>query len=260
DIDNAIVIVDKEMTENQLREMTKNLRLSKSVILGDTGVLNNEKLRFKNEPARHKVLDMIGDLALIGVPLKAQILAARPGHKANVEFAKQIRKLYQQKKIEKKYQFVKKEGVIFDANAIMRILPHRYPFVMVDKIVELKMGEKVVGVKNVTVDEPFFTGHFPGQLVMPGVLILEALAQTGGILLLQSLGDFQNQLVYFMGINNAKFRKPVVPGDQLILEVDLVNQRSKTFQFKGRAIVDGNIAAEAEFMAAIVEKEKQSQV
>ncbi len=257
DIDNAIVIVDKEMNQAELDTLLKRLKLSKNVILGDNGILNNEKLRFKNEPARHKVLDLIGDLALIGAPLKAQILAARPGHKANVEFARQIRKLYQQKKLERKYQFVKKEGVIFDANAILRILPHRYPFVMVDKIVELKMGERVVGVKSVTINEQFFVGHFPGQMVMPGVLILEALAQSGGILLLNSIDDIENNLVYFMAINNAKFRKPVVPGDQLILEVDLVNQRSKTFMMKGKALVDGNVVAEADFMAAVVPKEQK---
>lgn len=257
DIDNAIVIIDKEIEQKELDKLLQNLKLNKNVVLGDDGILNNEKLRFKNEPARHKVLDLIGDLALIGAPLKAQILAARPGHKANVEFVRQIRKLYQQKKLEKKYQFVKKEGVIFDANAILRILPHRYPFVMVDKIVELKMGERVVGVKSVTINEQFFVGHFPGQMVMPGVLILEALAQSGGILILNSIEDFENSLVYFMAINNAKFRKPVVPGDQIILEVDLVNQRSKTFMMKGRALVDGNVVAEADFMAAVVPKEQK---
>ncbi len=257
DIDNAIVIIDKEMEQKELDQLLGKLHLEKNVVLGDNGILNNEQLRFKNEPARHKVLDLIGDLALIGVPLKAQILAARPGHKANVEFARQIRKLYQQKKLEKKYQFVKKEGVVFDANAILRILPHRYPFVLVDKIVDLKMGERVVGIKCVTTNEHFFTGHFPGQMVMPGVLILEALAQTSGILLINSIPDFENSLVYFMAINNAKFRKPVVPGDQLILEVDLVNQRSKTFQMKGKAIVDGELAAEAEFMAVVVPKENK---
>ncbi len=256
DIDNAVVIVDRKLSADELNKLADKLKIKHPLFLGENGILNNETLRFKNEPARHKVLDLIGDLALIGVPLKAQILAARPGHKANVEFARMIRKLYQQKKLEKKYQFIKKEGVVFDANAILRILPHRYPFVLVDKIVELKMGEKVVGIKNVTINEPYFQGHFPGQMVMPGVLIIEALAQTSGILLLNSIPDFENSLVYFMAINNAKFRKPVVPGDQLILEVELVNQRSKVFTMKGRAIVDGNLAAEAEFMAAVVPKEE----
>jgi UDP-3-O-[3-hydroxymyristoyl] N-acetylglucosamine deacetylase/3-hydroxyacyl-[acyl-carrier-protein] dehydratase len=256
DIDNAIVIVDRKLSEDELNNLAKKLNIQHPLFIGENGILNNEPLRFKNEPARHKVLDLIGDLALIGVPLKAQILAARPGHRANVEFARMIRKLYQQKKLEKRYQFVKKEGVVFDANAILRILPHRYPFVLVDKIVELKMGEKVVGIKNVTINEPYFQGHFPGQMVMPGVLIIEALAQTSGILLINSIKDFENSLVYFMAINNAKFRKPVVPGDQLVLEVELLNSRSKTFTMKGRAIVDGNLAAEAEFMAAVVPKEE----
>ena len=150
-----------------------------------TEFLITKNLRFKNEPVRHKLLDLIGDLALIGAPLKAQILAARPGHKANVEFAKQVRKLYQQKKLLKKFQFVKKEGVVFDANAIERILPHRYPFLLVDKIIDLEIDKRVVGVKSVTANEPFFPGHFPGNPIMPGVLILEAMAQTGGIFLLR---------------------------------------------------------------------------
>lgn len=256
DIDNAVVIVDRNLAEDELNNLANKLGIKHPLFIGENGILNNEHLRFKNEPARHKVLDLIGDLALIGVPLKAQILAARPGHKANVEFARMIRKLYQQKKLEKKYQFIKKEGVVFDANAILRILPHRYPFVLVDKIVELKMGEKVIGIKNVTINEPYFQGHFPGQMVMPGVLIIEALAQTSGILLLNSIPDFEKNLVYFMAINNTKFRRPVVPGDQIVLEVELVNSRSKIFTMKGRAIVDGNLAAEAEFMAAIVPKEE----
>lgn len=252
DLDNAIVIIDKNMTEEELKETFNKPQIKQDVFLGENGILNNKQLRYKNEPARHKLLDLIGDLALVGAPLKAQILAARPGHRANIEFAKLIRKLYLQKRIEKKYQFIKKEGIIFDADAVFRILPHRYPFLLVDRIVELKMGEKVVGLKNVTINEPFFQGHFPGQMVMPGVLILESMAQAGGILLLNSVPEPKNTLVFFMGINNAKFRKTVVPGDQLILEVEFVKLRSKTVQMKAKAIVDNTLAAEAEFMAAIV--------
>lgn len=252
DLDNAIVIIDKNMTEEELKETFNKPQIKQDVFLGENGILNNKQLRYKNEPARHKLLDLIGDLALVGAPLKAQILAARPGHRANIEFAKLIRKLYLQKRIEKKYQFIKKEGIIFDADAVFRILPHRYPFLLVDRIVELKMGEKVVGLKNVTINEPFFQGHFPGQMVMPGVLILESMAQAGGILLLNSVPEPKNTLVFFMGINNAKFRKTVVPGDQLILEVEFVKLRSKTVQMKAKAIVDNSLAAEAEFMAAIV--------
>ena len=255
DIDNAIVIVDKEATDNELEQIRKKIGIKEKITLGNNGILNNKELRFKNEPVRHKLLDLIGDLALIGVPIKAQILAARPGHKSNVEFAKQVRKLYQQKKLVKKFQFVKKEGVVLDVNAIQRILPHRYPFLMVDKIIQLELEKKVVGVKSVTINEPFFVGHFPGQPIMPGVLIIEAMAQTSGILILNSLPDFEKKLVYFMQMNNVKFRKPVVPGDQLFLEVELVNKRSKVFMMTGKAYVNDILVAEADFMAAIIDRD-----
>jgi UDP-3-O-[3-hydroxymyristoyl] N-acetylglucosamine deacetylase/3-hydroxyacyl-[acyl-carrier-protein] dehydratase len=255
DIDNAVVIIDGNTNELELDKLGQKLGIKEKVILGTNGILNNKELRFKNEPARHKLLDLLGDLALIGVPIKAQILAARPGHRANVEFAKQIRKLYQQKKLVKKYQFVKKEGTVFDTSAIERILPHRYPFLLVDKIIHLELDKKVIGVKSVTVNEPFFQGHFPGQPIMPGVLILESLAQTGGILLLNSFLNPEEKLVLFMQINNAKFRKQVMPGDQLFLEVELTNKKSKVVKMYGRAFVNDNLIAEAEFMAAIIDRE-----
>ncbi|RJQ60412.1 MAG: bifunctional UDP-3-O-[3-hydroxymyristoyl] N-acetylglucosamine deacetylase/3-hydroxyacyl-ACP dehydratase [Stygiobacter sp.] len=256
-IDNAVVIVDHEINDEDLGRLKEKLNLDHDLTVIN-GYLDNNKLRFRNEPVRHKLLDMIGDLALVGVPIKAQILAARPGHKANVEFAKKIRQLYQQKKLVKKFQFVKKEGLVFDINAIQRILPHRYPFLLVDKIIHLDMDKKVIGIKNVTINEPFFNGHFPGQPVMPGVLIVEAMAQVSGILLLNSYLDPENHLVYFMSINNAKFRKPVVPGDQLTLEAELVSVKGgKYFSIKGSAFVDGNLVAEAEFMAAMVPKENK---
>ncbi len=253
-LDNAIVIVDREISQVELKKLARKLGITDSVILGTSGILNNRELRFKNEPARHKLLDLLGDLALIGAPLKAQILAARPGHASNIEFAKKIRKLYRQKKLVKKYQHVKKQGVVFDINAIKKILPHRFPFLMVDKIIDLRLDEKIVGVKNVTADEPFFEGHFPQQPIMPGVLIIEAMAQTGGILLLNGIDNPGNKLVYFMGINNAKFRKPVLPGDQLVLELEMVHRRSKTCLMKGKAYVDGSVVAEAELMAAVIER------
>lgn len=257
-LDNAVVIVDKKMSQEELDEMAKRMGLNEKIYIGTTGFLNDKTLRFKNEPVRHKLLDLMGDLALIGAPLKAQILAARPGHKANVEFAKQIRRLYQQKKIIKKYQFEKKEGVVFDIEAIKRILPHRYPFLLVDKIIELDFDSKVVGVKSVTINEPFFQGHFPEKAIMPGVLILEAMAQTGGILLLNSIPDPQNHLVYFMQINNAKFRKPVLPGDQLVMELQMIQRRSKIAVMAGKAYVDNNLVCEAEFMASIQDKPKEN--
>jgi UDP-3-O-[3-hydroxymyristoyl] N-acetylglucosamine deacetylase / 3-hydroxyacyl-[acyl-carrier-protein] dehydratase len=255
DIDNAVVIVDTKADKQELEDLRIKLGLNSKITLGTNGILNDKKLRFRNEPVRHKLLDLIGDLALIGAPIKAQILAARPGHKANVAFAKQIRKLYQQKKIVKKYQFVKKEGIVFDISAIQRILPHRYPFLLVDKIIHLELDKKVVGIKCVSFNEPFFQGHFPGQPIMPGVLILEAMAQTGGVLLLNSFPEPEEKLVYFMQINNAKFRKPVVPGDQMYIEVELTNKKSKVVMMSGKVFVDNNLVCEADFMAGVVDRE-----
>jgi UDP-3-O-[3-hydroxymyristoyl] N-acetylglucosamine deacetylase/3-hydroxyacyl-[acyl-carrier-protein] dehydratase len=256
-LDNAVVIVDRELSDDEIRKLLHKLGLDHSVILGSSGVLNDKKLNYRNEPARHKLLDMIGDLALIGAPIKAQILAARPGHAANIEFARKVRKLYQQNKLVRKYQHEKKEGVIFDVNAIQRIIPHRYPFLLVDKIIEFQMDEHAVGVKNVTMDEQFFQGHFPGKPIMPGVLIIEALAQAGGVLMLNGTENVGNKLVLFMAINNVKFRKPVVPGDQLILDVRMVSRRSKVIQMRGEAFVDGVVVAEGDFTAALVDREEK---
>jgi|WetSurMetagenome_2_1015567.scaffolds.fasta_scaffold82258_2 UDP-3-O-[3-hydroxymyristoyl] N-acetylglucosamine deacetylase / 3-hydroxyacyl-[acyl-carrier-protein] dehydratase len=253
-LDNAIVIVDRDLSDDEIRRIATKLGINQAVILGTRGTLNDRPLRFKNEPARHKLLDLMGDLALIGVPLKAQILAARPGHASNIEFARLIRKLYQQKKLIRKFQHERKEGVVFDVNAIQKILPHRYPFLLVDKITDFKIDESVVGVKNVTVNEPFFEGHFPGQPVMPGVLIIEAMAQTGGILLLNGVENPGDKLVFFMSINNAKFRRPVVPGDQLVFELKMVTRKSRICTMSGRAYVDGTLVAEADLMASIIDR------
>jgi len=257
-LDNAVVIVDHETNEAGLKGLANKLGLDSTITVGESGFLNDKVLRYKNEPVRHKLLDMLGDFALIGVPLKAQILAARPGHKANVEFAKKIRKLYQQKKLVKKYQHVKTEGVVFDVNAIQRILPHRYPFLLVDKVTHLEMDKKVVAVKSVTINEPFFEGHFPGRPVMPGVLQIEAMAQAGGILLLNSIPNPSEKLVLFMSINNVKFRKPVVPGDQLVLEAEMISKKSRYVSIKGRAIVENSVVSEAEFMAVIVDRDEKT--
>lgn len=254
-LDNAIVIVDQDISKKDLLAITQKIGITESYVIGKNGgMLNNKELRYKNEPARHKLLDLLGDLALIGVPLKAQILAARPGHASNVEFARKVRKLYQQKKLVKKYQHEKTEGVVFDINALEKILPHRFPFLLVDKIIDFKMDEKIVGIKNVSVNEWYFQGHFPGRPIMPGVLVIEAMAQTGGILLLNGLENPQGKIAVFTSIHNAKFRRQVVPGDQLVLEASIGMRRAKIAQLLCKAYVDGEIAAEAELSAAIVDR------
>lgn len=258
-LDNAVVIVDHDVNQEQLDTLSGRLGLKEKMELGESGFLNDKSLRFRNEPVRHKLLDMLGDLALIGVPIKAQILAARPGHKANVEFAKKIRKLYQQRKLVKKFQFVKKEGVVLDINALQRVLPHRYPFLLIDKIIHLELDKRVIGVKSVTVNEPFFQGHFPDHPIMPGVLIIEAMAQTGGVMLLNSFLDPSSKLVVFMGINNAKFRKPVVPGDQLYIEAEMKQRKSRYFIFTAKAYVNETVVAEAELTAGIMDKENKTE-
>ena len=196
----------------------------------------------------------MGDQALAGVNIKAQLLAARPGHQSNIEFAKILRSLHKKQQLTRKYQDVETEGVVFDVNAIKKILPHRYPFLLVDSIIELVPEEKAVGIKNVTANEQFFEGHFPGRPVMPGVLIVESLAQVGGILLLNEEDDVADKLVFFMGIDGVKFRKPVQPGDQLVLEVEMIKARTSIFKMAGKAFVKGQLVCEAEMKAAIVDK------
>lgn len=255
-LDNAIVIVDKEMSDDELRQTLKNMGVVGNAVLGSNGILNDTSLRFKNEPARHKLLDMIGDLALIGARLRGQVLAARPGHASNIEFARKVRKLYEGKNAVKKYQPSSLDTCVFDSVAILKMLPHRYPFVMVDKITEYDPeSNRIVGVKNVTINEPQFTGHFPDRPIFPGVLILEAMAQTGCLLLLAKDVDVEKKLVLFTGMNNVKFRNQVVPGDQLVMELTMTRFRMNICQLEGRAYVGGKLVAQAELSAAIVDKE-----
>jgi UDP-3-O-[3-hydroxymyristoyl] N-acetylglucosamine deacetylase/3-hydroxyacyl-[acyl-carrier-protein] dehydratase len=252
-LDSAVVIVDRHLESEDVERLKKMFGIDADVELGTSGILNNKELRFKNEPCRHKLLDLLGDLALAGVNIKAQILSARPGHQNNIEFARIIRNYYKKKQLTRKYQDVSQKGVVFDINAIKKILPHRYPFLMVDAIIEFEPEKRAVGIKNVTNNEPFFQGHFPQKPVMPGVLIVEAMAQVGGILLLNDQDDVENKLVFFMSIDNARFRKIVQPGDQLVMELEMLKNRRTTFKMAGKAYVKGELVCEAEMMAAMIE-------
>jgi UDP-3-O-[3-hydroxymyristoyl] N-acetylglucosamine deacetylase/3-hydroxyacyl-[acyl-carrier-protein] dehydratase len=254
--DNAVVIVDRDATESELKVLMKKLGISESVVLGKNGILNDTQLRFRNEQARHKLLDLVGDMALIGAPIKGHIMAARPGHKHNIEFVKRLRNLYKENKLKMKQPGGNNE-VVYDINAIKKMLPHRYPFLLVDKVVELEHGKRIVGVKNVTINEPFFQGHFPQKPVMPGVLIVEAMAQTGGLLLLSFFESYEGKLAYFTSIDKAKFRKQVIPGDQLFFDIHVLDRKRNIFKLKGKAYkngLDGELAAEAEIMCAITDE------
>jgi UDP-3-O-[3-hydroxymyristoyl] N-acetylglucosamine deacetylase/3-hydroxyacyl-[acyl-carrier-protein] dehydratase len=252
-LQNAIVIYDSDLGQVEVDRIRKALDLKDKAFVGETGIINDIPLRFYNEPVRHKTLDLLGDLFLIGVPFKGHVIAARSGHKANVELARRMSQLYKKKKIAGRYASLGRE-VFFDINSILDIMPHRYPFLLIDRVLDLEPDKRVVAIKNVTINEPFFQGHFPGHPIMPGVLILEAMAQAGGILLLNAIENPKSKLVYFMAIDNARFRKPVMPGDQLRFELKMHAFRRNTCKMSGEAFVDDATVASADFMAMVMDR------
>ncbi|HEU0135876.1 MAG TPA: bifunctional UDP-3-O-[3-hydroxymyristoyl] N-acetylglucosamine deacetylase/3-hydroxyacyl-ACP dehydratase [Flavobacterium sp.] len=250
DLNNAIVYVDKEISESTM----ENLKVAfgkEKISVKENGILDNLTLHYPNEAARHKLLDVVGDLALIGTRIQGKVIANKPGHFVNTQFAKKMAKLI---KIEQRNQvpyYDLHQEPLMDIHKIMSILPHRPPFLLIDRIIE--MSEKhVVGMKNVTMNESFFVGHFPGAPVMPGVLIIEAMAQSGGVLILSSVPDPENYLTYFMKIDNVKFKQKVLPGDTLIFKCDLITPiRRGICHMQANAFANGKLVAEAELMAQI---------
>lgn len=255
DLNNAIVYVDKEISAETMENLKKAFN-KEEISVKPNGVLDNLTLHYPNEAARHKLLDVIGDLSLIGTRIQGKVIANKPGHFVNTQFAKKIAKII---KIEERNQVpsydLNKEPLM-DIHGIMGLLPHRPPFLLVDKILELSESH-VVGLKNVTMNEPFFVGHFPGAPVMPGVLQIEAMAQTGGILILSTVPDPENYLTYFMKIDNVKFKNKVLPGDTLIFKCDLISPiRRGVCHMQAYAYANGKLVSEAELMAQIVKVKK----
>lgn len=250
DLDNAIVIYDSPMQQEELDKLADLMHVPHKNVT-EFGYINNRPLAFENEPARHKLLDIIGDLALIGRPIKGRVIATKPGHSLNTSLSKKIRQSLRKNPVQAPV-YNPNIAPVMDINDIRERLPHRYPFLLVDKIIE-KGDNHIVGLKNITVNEPFFQGHFPQEPVMPGVLQIEAMAQTGGLLVLSSVPDPERYSTYFMKIDNVKFRQKVVPGDTLLFHVSFMTPlRRGCAVMKGLAFVGDKVVSECEFMAQII--------
>ncbi len=257
DVDNAIVILDNEVSKKEIDRIADLFKKPHLDITPHQGILNNVEMYYSNEPARHKLLDLIGDIALLGKRLKARIIAIKPGHTVNIEFGRKILDYYEKEQARKlPFEIDLSQKPIFDINDIKKILPHRPPFLLIDKIIE--MNENVViGVKNVTMNEAFFVGHFPDEPVMPGVLQIEAMAQTGGILLLDAVDDPEDYLTYFLKVDKVKFKNKVVPGDTLVFRLELVSPIKRGIAtMKGEGFVNGQLVVEGELTAMISRKPK----
>jgi len=251
DLNNAIVYVDKELSPKIMEKLKVAFKKDK-IAVKPNGILDNLTLHHPNEAARHKLLDVLGDLALVGTRIKGKIIANKPGHFVNTQFAKKLSKIIKNEKRNNVPNVDLNQVPFMDINQIMNMLPHRPPFLLVDKIMELS-DNHVIGVKNVTMNEPFFVGHFPGSPVMPGVLQIEAMAQTGGILVLSTVPDPENYLTYLLKIDNVRYKQQVVPGDTLIFKLDLMSPiRRGICQMQGRAYANGRLVSEAEIMAQII--------
>jgi UDP-3-O-[3-hydroxymyristoyl] N-acetylglucosamine deacetylase/3-hydroxyacyl-[acyl-carrier-protein] dehydratase len=235
---------EKDADELRARGLARGSSLENAVVLSDDGVLNPGGLRFDDEFLRHKVGDLVGDLALLDARVRGHIVADRPSHSGNVALARALAD----------HALYNGGRPMVDTSRIMEYLPHRYPMLLVDRITGYEQGKRIVGIKNVTINEPFFQGHYPGHPIMPGVLIIEAMAQVGGLLLMDEVDDPEDKVVYFMSLNNVKWRRPVTPGDQLVFELQLLQFRRQICRMQGVARVDGNVVAEAELMARVMDR------
>ena len=242
-------VLERDLDALRKSGWIKGGRLESAIVVGKDRVLNEEKLRYPDEFVRHKILDLLGDLFILGGPLLGHVSAKRSGHEGHVAFVKQLKE-----SLPLPGRRAGGPPEEWDTTAIMDLMPHRYPFLLVDRITNIEEGQSIEGLKNVTINEPFFQGHFPGHPVMPAVLILEAMAQVGGMLMLNSVDDPGNKLIYFMGIDGARFRRPVVPGDQLRFRLTVLSEKRRTMKLRGEAFVEGQLVAEAEMLATVVDR------